>query len=153
MSKSSAKKIQAAYRQLRGAARRALALVGCASLGIAAVTLGAGALVGGLASDAAAAASVATLVLVGIMTLAEVVLEVRAWKATVAACENEPSGADRAILAAALWFGGGLPLAVVAAVRATAEAAPAQTAWATVAVSVVLIFLAAMCFLPELRKR
>lgn len=86
-----AKRLEAAYRQLRGQARRALAVAGAFALGVTALELGSEAVVAGLSADAATAASVAALGVVAALVIVLIVLEARAWKATVAACRREPS--------------------------------------------------------------
>lgn len=144
-----AKRLEAAYRQLRGQARRALAVAGAFALGVTALELGSEAVVAGLSADAATAASVAALGVVAALVIVLIVLEARAWKATVAACRREPSFSDKAILGAALWFAGGAPLCLVNLVRA-AGAQPSLLV--ELGVTVALVLLATQRFLPDLRE-
>lgn len=153
MGKAKAKKLEGAYRQLRKRARSALARVEVVALASAAVTAGAEAIVGGLAVEAAEAASIATLGAVAALTVILVVLEVKAWRAVVAACGSEPAGTDKVILAGALWFGGGLPLALVSAARVLGGAGDARSVLVQLGVSAAFVVLAALRFLPELRGR
>lgn len=149
MSKSSVKKMQAAYAQLRGKARRSLAAAGAAMAGVAAVELVSETVVASLSGDAASAAAVATLALVVVLVVVLVVLEARAWKAVVAASRREPTFSDKVILGAALWFTGGLPLCLVNLARNAGQ----PSLLVELGVTVVLALLAAQRFLPELRER
>lgn len=49
-----------------------------------------------------------------------IVFEVRAYRALIAACTNEPEMGDKVLLGAALWFLGGLPQAFVTLLRTVA---------------------------------
>lgn len=146
---SKAKKLEAAYAQLRGKARRSLGAAAAGMVAVTAVELVSEAIVSGLSGDAVAAASVAALAVVVVLVVALAVLEVRAWRATVAACRKEPTVSDKVILGAALWFVGGLPLCVVNLARSAGQA----SLLAELGVTVVLALLAAQRYVPELRER
>lgn len=142
-----AKKLEAAYAQLRGKARRSLAAAGAAMAGVTAVELLSEAVVAGLSGDAANAA-VAALALVVVLVVVMVVFEARAWKAVVSASRREPTVSDKVILAAALWFMGGLPLCLVNLARSAGQ----PSLLVELGVTVVLALLAVQRFLPELRE-
>lgn len=144
-----AKKLEAAYAQLRGKARRSLAAAGAAMAGVTAVELVSEAVVAGLSGDAANAAAVAALALVVVLVVVLVVLEARAWRAMLAACQKEPTVADKVILGTALWFTGGLPLCLVNLARSAGQ----PSLLVELGVTVVLALLAAQRFAPELRQR
>ena len=144
-----AKKLEAAYAQLRGKARRSLATAGAAMAGVTAVELVSEAVVAGLSGDAANAAAVAALALVVVLVVVMVVFEARAWKAVVAASRREPTVSDKVILGAALWFTGGLPLCLVNLARSAGQ----PSLLVELGVTVVLALLAVQRFLPELRER
>ena len=101
----------------RQAARRsmlALAGVSCAYAGM---------LVLMEATTGAVAASLVPVVssisfLISIAAIALVIaFEVRAYRALIGACANEPEMGDKVLLGAALWFLGGLPQAFVTLLR------------------------------------
>lgn len=49
-----------------------------------------------------------------------IAFEVRAYRALIAACANEPETGDKVLLGAALWFLGGLPQSFVTLLRTVA---------------------------------
>lgn len=151
-----ARRAEVARDVARHEARRALGLLGLAAVGYAAIELGLEYVVGSLAVVDSQTLGVISLVATVVLLAVLVVCEVRAWRATVGACEEAPSGSDKFILGAALWFGGAAPLAIVNSVRhlaGTAAAGDATTAYLQVAVAAAFALFAAMRFVPEVWGR
>lgn len=72
-----------------------------------------------------------------------VAFEIRAYRALIGACMDEPAVGDKVLLGAALWFLGGLPQAFVTLVRVVAFAGTvdAKQIFIQIGMTIALLFL------------
>lgn len=77
-----------------------------------------------------------------------IAFEVRAYRALIAACVNEPETGDKVLLGAALWFLGGLPQAFVTLLRTVAitGTVDAKQTLIQIGVTLALALLAWPCY-------
>lgn len=126
----------------RAARGSALALAGVACAYAASLMLMEVTTVSVSPSAVPAVASASLLIsLVGIAAL--IAFEVRAYRVITGACDDEPEMGDKILLAASLWFLGGLPQAFVTLVRimTIAGGADVQQTLVQIGVTLALLFL------------
>ena len=110
--------------------------------------------VASLEADMAVAASTFSLIVTVVLLAALVISEIHAYRAVVAAGDVEPEMGDKVLLAATLWFGGGLPMCIVSVVRQLTgfvQIADPQVVYVQLGLSVVLMLLSWLRFARDLR--